>query len=182
MIKKLLAAAFVILGLVIIASLLKGSVYTVEKKSERWQYIIIHHSATSSGSASEFDKYHREQKGWDELAYHFVIGNGNGAPDGLVETGTRWLKSKHGAHAGNIEMNDIGIGICLVGDFEKEHPTPKQIASLKKLLRRLISEYNIPLSHIIGHRQVYMGKKHTLCPGKHLDLKTIRNELRNEAK
>lgn len=182
MINRLLVAASVILGLVIIASLLKGSVYKLEKKSERWQYIIIHHSATPSGNAAEFDTYHREQKGWDELAYHFVIGNGNGAPDGMVETGTRWLKSKHGAHAGNLEMNDIGIGICLVGNFEKEHPTPRQIESLKRLLRKLISEYNIPISHIIGHRQVYMGKKRTLCPGKNLDLKTIRNELKNEPK
>ncbi|HHT9113865.1 MAG TPA: hypothetical protein ACFYD0_11140, partial [Candidatus Wunengus sp. YC65] len=51
-----------------------------------WRYIVVHHSATSSGNAAEFDKYHRRKKGWENgLGYHFVIGNGNGTPDGKIE-------------------------------------------------------------------------------------------------
>src|SRR5437016_3151778 len=41
-----------------------------------WRWIIIHHSATPSGSAAKFDRDHRS-KGWDELGYHFVVGNGS---------------------------------------------------------------------------------------------------------
>jgi 5-methylcytosine-specific restriction endonuclease McrA len=36
-----------------------------------------------------FDRSHRD-KGWDELGYHFVIGNGTSSGDGVVEVGTRW--------------------------------------------------------------------------------------------
>ena len=44
-----------------------------EGLSARWTTIVLHHSATPSGNASLFDKFHRG-KGWDELGYHFVIG------------------------------------------------------------------------------------------------------------
>ena len=55
-----------------------------------WKYIIIHHGASVSGSATEFDKYHREKRGWENgLRYHFVIGNENGTPDGEIEIGNR---------------------------------------------------------------------------------------------
>ena len=54
----------------------------------KWLYIVIHHSATPAGSAAQFDRSHR-QKGWDELGYHFVIGNGTGSRDGQIEVGPR---------------------------------------------------------------------------------------------
>src|SRR5579863_9129173 len=47
--------------------------------SDRWQCIVIHHSASDVGGAERFDRWHRA-KGWDELGYHFVIGNGTDTP------------------------------------------------------------------------------------------------------
>ena len=63
-----------------------------------WKWIVIHHSASDAGDAATFDQWHRK-RGWDELGYHFVINNGEGQPDGLVEVGGRWLEQKQGAHA-----------------------------------------------------------------------------------
>ncbi|MFQ5589758.1 MAG: peptidoglycan-binding protein, partial [Phycisphaerae bacterium] len=54
--------------------------------SPRWTTIVIHHSATETGGASLFDRFHRK-RGWDGLGYHFVIGNGTDTPDGLIEVG-----------------------------------------------------------------------------------------------
>ena len=51
--------------------------------SRRWQYIVIHHSATHGGGAKSFDSMHRGN-GWDELGYHFVVGNGTDTGDGTV--------------------------------------------------------------------------------------------------
>jgi|WetSurMetagenome_2_1015567.scaffolds.fasta_scaffold281390_1 N-acetylmuramoyl-L-alanine amidase len=132
-----------------------------------WRFIVIHHSASPSGSADEFDKLHRA-KGWDELGYHFVIGNGTGSGNGEVEIGPRWTKQKHGAHAkipGHPEYNDVGIGICLVGNFDITRPTEAQMASLAKLVRYLMNRYNIPRSNIYGHGQL----KPTDCPGKNFN-------------
>src|SRR5262245_42419282 len=84
-----------------------------------WKWIVIHHSATPTGGAAVFDKMHRD-KGWDELGYDFVIGNGTDSGNGQVEVGSRWPKQKWGAHAKtpNNEYNERGIGICLVGNFD----------------------------------------------------------------
>jgi len=132
-----------------------------------WRYIVIHHSATDWGSAAQFDRIHRA-RGWDELGYHFVIGNGSGSGGGRIEVGSRWTKQKHGAHckvAGHPEYNDFGIGICLVGNFNETRPTEAQMRALANLVRYLSARYRIPRSRIFGHGQL----KATKCPGRYFD-------------
>lgn len=136
-----------------------------------WKYIVIHHSATAVGSATSFDRAHR-QKGWDELGYHFVVGNGTYSADGLVEVGGRWTSQKIGAHAGVRRYNEDGIGICLVGDFQSGHPTSAQLRSLATLTAHLMKTYRIPAAQVIGHGQI--PAKHTNCPGQHLSIASVR--------
>jgi hypothetical protein len=132
-----------------------------------WKWIVIHHSATPAGDAAEFDKMHKS-KGWDELGYHFVIGNGTNSGDGQIEVGPRWAKQKYGAHTKTADnrFNDYGIGICLVGNFDLERPTPKQMQSLARLTAYLMKTYRVPASRIIGHGDA----KATECPGRFMDL------------
>src|ERR1700722_17384683 len=63
-----------------------------------WPWLVIHHSATTTGGAAAFDKMHRA-KGWHELGYDFVLGNGTDTGNGQIEVGSRWVKQKIGAHA-----------------------------------------------------------------------------------
>lgn len=146
-----------------------------EKRS--WKYIVIHHSASDSGGAAAFDSWHR-QRGFDELGYHFVIDNGEGGIDGNVEVGSRWYKQKQGAHTKSSDgrYNDQGIGICLVGNFEKSSPTPAQWASLVKLVAYLKRTCNISETDIIGHRD---ANEKTLCPGRNVTLTRLRNDVRD---
>ena len=144
--------------------------------SNRWTDIVIHHSATSSGSARVFDDYHRNVRNWDELGYHFVIGNGTHSGDGQIEVGSRWTKQKHGAHCKTLDnyYNDHGIGICLVGDFNKTYPTQAQLAGLNKLLAFLTQECGILPSRINTHG----GVTHkTECPGRHFSLAVVKRNL-----
>jgi hypothetical protein len=136
-----------------------------------WQWIVIHHSATPAGSARAFDASHRH-RGWDELGYHFVIGNGTGSGDGQIEVGSRWPKQKWGAHAKTPDnrFNEYGIGICLVGDFSMDRPTPAQIESLTRLVGYLMFTYQIAPSHVLGHGQT----KPTECPGRYVNVAEIR--------
>ena len=130
-----------------------------------WRWIVIHHSATDAGSAAAFDAFHRGARHWDELGYHFVVGNGGGSSDGLVEVGSRWPKQKWGAHCrvgDSEEYNYFGIGICLVGNFDKRRPTESQMASLARLVDYLAARYRIDDAHIIGHGAV----GDTRCPGR----------------
>lgn len=143
--------------------------------SRRWSTVVIHHSATDKGSAATFDKFHRS-KGWDELGYHFVIGNGSETPDGLIEVGARWHKQKHGAHCKTPDQyfNEHGIGICLVGDFTKRPPTARQMQSLSRLVNYLSYACNIPPDRITTHGLV---NPKTQCPGPMFSLGAVRARM-----
>jgi len=134
--------------------------------SRTWKHVVIHHSATSGGNAEQFDHQHR-RRGWDELGYHFVIGNGDGAPDGQVQVGSRWRKQKWGAHCGGTpgnEYNKYGIGICLVGNFQNHMPTAAQMASLDELLAYLMTTCDIPAGSVIAHKDA--PNANTECCGR----------------
>jgi N-acetylmuramoyl-L-alanine amidase len=140
-------------------------------KSNHWLWIIVHHSDSDYGSAAIIDQWHR-QRGFDELGYHFVIDNGRGGADGQIEVGPRWPVQKWGAHDNALDnrYNLYGIGICLVGDFNKTHPTVAQRRSLIRLVTYLMQKYNIPADHVLGHGET----KDTECPGKYLHVADIR--------
>ena len=144
--------------------------------SRRWTTIVIHHSGTARGGAKVFDRYHRKENGWGELGYHFVIGNGTYTPDGYVEVGSRWHKQKHGAHCKTPTnyFNEHGIGICLVGNFEQTEPTPRQLASLNRLVRFLRTACAIPSTRVTTHGAI---NSKTRCPGRNFDVAAFRRSL-----
>lgn len=146
--------------------------------THRWKYIIVHHSATDEGDALFFDKAHLK-KGWDGVGYDFVIDNGSkGRVDGQIEVSPRWLKQLSGAHCKANGMNEIGIGICLVGNFNETQPTRRQMEALTALVNKLRRYYKIPESKILGHGQVPEAR--TDCPGKKFPWETFKSKLRHD--
>jgi hypothetical protein len=144
-----------------------------------WTSIVFHHSATGAGGAQRFEAYHRAQKGWQSLGYDFVIGNGTATPDGAIETGPRWRRQESGAHANSTEYNEHGIGICLVGNFDLQPPTPAQLAAARSLARELARRCHIPPERLFGHGQIREGGG-TACPGKLFPLEDLRRQIAGE--
>jgi hypothetical protein len=100
-------------------------------------------------------------------AYHFVINNGlaPGTADGQIAPTPRWIDQQDGPRtrsAGPSEFNAEGIDICLIGDFDRDLPTARQMASLEILVNLLRDRYNIPLEMIVSHSQL---RSATHCPG-----------------
>jgi hypothetical protein len=141
-------------------------------RNPEFKSIVLHHSATHGGSAAAFERNHRARLGG--LAYHFIIGNGSGAADGLVEVGYRWRDQIPGPHTKNQDVNLESIAICLVGDLETGAPTKKQMVALLDLLEKLCREGLIPADRIRSHREVDLE---TLCPGKGLPMQGIRDAV-----
>ncbi|MFW5915201.1 MAG: peptidoglycan recognition family protein [Planctomycetota bacterium] len=139
-----------------------------------WKYIIIHHSATEGGSAAAFARFHVYQKNWDSLGYHFVIGNGGQTGDGEIEVGKRWRQQQAGSHARGY--NQDGIGICVVGNFDKESPSAAQMRSLRGLILSLSRRYSISPDNVLGHEECEGA--HTQCPGRSLSVRELRDWLR----
>lgn len=132
-----------------------------------WKYIVLHHTASNSGSVDTIHESHLQRKdsegnSWRGIGYHFVIGNGNGMGDGAIEPTFRWREQSSGAHAGVGEYNSDGIGVCLVGDFGRAPPTAAQLAAVKRLVAVLKAEHEIDSARVVRHSDV----KATECPGR----------------
>lgn len=125
---------------------------------------MIHHSASPQATTTlELVNEWHKQRGFNlsslgyYVGYHYLI-----APTGEVyqtraigEDGCHCIAFDEGEHT---SFNKSSVGICLMGNFEFEDPTPEQIKSLEGLLK------NLKPQRILGHRDVAS----TLCPGKSL--------------
>ena len=139
-----------------------------------WKYVVLHHTATETGSVESIDAAHKLRKDangnpWRGIGYHFLLGNGHGMKDGEVAATFRWKEQSDGAHAGSARYNTQGIGICLVGNFDEEPPTPAQMQSLRDLMTTLRAECRIGTDGIVRHTDI----KQTACPGKHFPWDTL---------
>ncbi|WP_309380638.1 LysM peptidoglycan-binding domain-containing protein [Cerasicoccus frondis] len=132
----------------------------------RWKYVVAHHSAIEQGNAAIYGAAHERRGMENGLAYHFVIGNGIDSGDGEIEVGPRWRQQLRGGHVRDSRVNDVGIGICLVGNLENHPPTPKQRASFIQLVNYLRDNCTASDYTFTVHKWVD-GARHTVCPGKH---------------
>ncbi|CAI9741613.1 peptidoglycan-recognition protein SC2-like [Octopus vulgaris] len=126
------------------------------------EYFVVHHSETESCSTTascdklvkSIQNYHMDNKGWEDIAYNFLIG-GNGE----VYEGRGW--SVEGTHT--IGYNSKSIGICLLGNFENEEPTTEAMESLKKMIKCSLNKGQISRNYILaGHKDLQSMRK---CPG-----------------
>ena len=138
-------------------------------KRRRWQFIVVHNSGTRQGNARAFDYYHRHVRRMQNgLAYHFVIGNGTSTGNGQIEVGDRWRRQINGGHVHSDYLNNISLGICLVGDFNRDQPTRAQLESCEELIGYLrercgkIGMHNIVVR---PHREMNPPRWPTDCPG-----------------
>jgi hypothetical protein len=138
-------------------------------KRRRWQFIVVHNSGTRQGNARVFDYYHKHVRRMQNgLAYHFVIGNGTSTGNGQVEVGDRWRRQINGGHVHSDYLNNISLGICLVGDFNRDQPTRAQLDACEELIRYLRNRCGktergtIPVK---PHRDINPPRWPTDCPG-----------------
>ncbi len=144
----------------------------IKVDAKRWKWIVVHHSAVEAGNAHIYDNYHRNVKRLrDGLAYHFVIGCGRDSGDGEIEMGSRWTQQIRGGHVRDTSVNDTGIGICLVGNFQYRKPTAKQLDAFHELML-LLEEFTLKKKCLFaGHKEIDLH--HTVCPGRQFPLREM---------
>ena len=143
----------------------------ITPKRGKWKRIVIHHSATNVDDAVNMHNVHKARGMENGLAYHFVIGNGVKTTDGKIYIGDRWKRQIRGGHLASTALNEVAIGICLIGNFEKTLPTAKQRTSLKTLVSHLRKRTGVPFSQVRTHRHI--NPKPTICPGRRFSLRSI---------
>lgn len=147
---------------------------------QRWRYIVIHHSASTHGDIEFLQRVHRERQAGDPIdaiPYHYVIGNGNGLAMGEIASDWRQQWDIWGAHVSgnNSARNYLGIGICLIGNFERHEVPEEQFQALVRLTRTLMGRYDIRPDNVNGHGLI--EGEASKCPGRHFPMLRFRQAI-----
>ena len=129
------------------------------------QYIVLHHSASPDGTIrKDFEniKNYHLAKGWRDIGYHWVIEKVGGK---LTVIPGR-PEAEPGAHC--VPRNKDGIGVCCVGDYDKEKPDEELYQVVARLCREIMGRHSI--KEIGGHNQYAQ----TICPGRYFDVGRVR--------
>lgn len=150
-------------------------------QKRRWRYIVVHNSGTRQGNAKAFEYYHRRVRRMPNgLAYHFVIGNGSSSGDGQIEIGNRWKRQVNGGHVHSDYLNNIALGICLVGDLNRDAATKRQLAALDELIRYLrqrVGKIDRQWAIVKAHKDINPPRWPTDCPGDRFDYRWLRGRF-----
>jgi hypothetical protein len=122
--------------------------------------ITIHHTGEHGNWAElpdveivqRIEKYHRSEKDWAAIGYHFLVGK-----DGRIYEGRP--TQYQGAHTSTQNENNLGISV--IGDFMRQPPSSRQLAALKAFLDDKRIEYGVGRGRCFGHRDLHPS----LCPG-----------------
>jgi N-acetylmuramoyl-L-alanine amidase-like protein len=129
--------------------------------------LVVHHTAFATsgigGTSFEAEARHMREiqrwhfdRGFITIGYHFVI-----SPSGRVFAGRP--VNALGAHTKGF--NTGSVSICLMGNFELEHPKPAALAALHDVRTAIVpGGATVPLK---GHRE-HPGHASTACPGRYL--------------
>lgn len=128
----------------------------------QWTGVVVHHTAgPCTYGPKEIDRDHRENRGFDQIGYHFVVDC-----DGIVHEGRPLTKS--GAHARTgkpYSRNSSHIGIALMGT---DHFSNEQIDALQGLIDQLAKVW--PIESVERH--------HNECPGPAVAVESLETHRR----
>lgn len=99
----------------------------------------------------------RRTKGepWADIGYHYVID-----PSGRV-----WEARSvqyQGAHV--EDQNENNLGIMMLGNFDRQQPTPQATLALDRFVAQQMRRYNVPVQQVRTHQELAP----TACPGRSL--------------
>lgn len=129
-------------------------------------HIVVHHSVTPQYqdideaveriSREHQERLHPDANGFGlHVAYHYII-------DAKGNTRNTRPLSEIGYHAGNWEINEKSVGICILGNYENDTPTKDSLDTLAALSKEITRVYGVET--VCGHRDI----KATACPGENL--------------
>lgn len=126
------------------------------------------------------------KKAWSDVGYHGGIEFSDQDKDGESELRFHWGRPLYrtGAHAAvsgvSYRFNKTHFGLCVVGDFDKNVPSPELWDFTLGVTRTIMDTYDFNTPKVIGHREVYdiLGvPRQKTCPGTNWDMDKFRAAL-----
>ncbi|MEX0795252.1 MAG: N-acetylmuramoyl-L-alanine amidase [Acidimicrobiia bacterium] len=132
--------------------------------AEDVRFLLVHHSASRAGHTPEqapailrsfYDLHTSAEKGWNDIAYNFLIDSGGGIWEGRSG-------SVAGAVAGDATGGNQGFSqlVCLIGDFNASNPSGAALGSLIDLLAWLADKHGV--STVPGSQVSFTSKGSSL--------------------
>jgi len=133
---------------------------------------LVIHTVAWEGSdydIEDVDRFHREERGWRMVGYHYMI-----LKDGTIQDGRP--DDMIGAHVKG--HNSHSIGISMQGHGDKEEWTEEQWGSVIDLCRKKMDEYDVPVDEVYPHNHFTDMKT---CPGTLIDFSEVRQRISNRS-
>lgn len=117
--------------------------------------IIIHCSGLAYGTVDGIRRYHVRHKGWSDIGYHYIVGNGRARARAAYDPsldGRVWVGRPvelEGAHARGV--NDDSIGLCLIG--VRGAFGEREIPSAADFVAGLCRSYAVDVARVEGHNE-----------------------------
>lgn len=136
--------------------------------------IIIHHSLTKDGKSVSWgaiEDYHVRTKGRLDIGYHAgveLVGD-----EFYAMIGRPLIMP--GAAVKEANMNQLGLHVCCVGNYDELPPSSGMIdVLLRRVIRPWMEEFGIRRDQVVAHRDFAPYKS---CPGKLFDMDALRARL-----
>jgi hypothetical protein len=164
----------------------REQMFTIEERNKQVLYWVQHHSYSQDLNQTldtlGIMQYHTVDKKWKRVGYNELTEMYHDRP--LTIAGRPILMN--GAHT--IGLNQKSYGSCLIGNYDKEAPSPIQWKHLIERALIVMITYKLPVENFIGHWESFLllGKvrtkkeawrKYKTCPGKKFDMYLFRNDL-----
>jgi hypothetical protein len=114
--------------------------------AEDVRFLLVHHSASRNGHTGadapgilrSFYDFHTGEKGWNDIAYNFLIDADGGAWEGRAGSLSEAIAGD--ATGGNQGFSQL---VCIIGDYNAVHPTQRSLDSLVLLLSWLADRHGV---------------------------------------
>jgi hypothetical protein len=131
----------------------------------RITHVTLHHTGSTEPLRPHDDPVQKlrglqswgaAERNWWDVPYHFLLDL-----EGRIYEGRDWR------YMGETNTTYHPAGhflISVIGNYERQEPTPAQLAAIADLMAWALKEFNLPLDRIGGHYNYAT----TSCPGQHL--------------
>jgi hypothetical protein len=131
----------------------------------RISHVTLHHTGSAEPLLPADDPVEKlrglqswgaAERNWWDVPYHFLLDL-----EGRIYEGRDWR------YMGETNTTyDPGghLLISMIGNYERQEPTPAQLASIAAMMAWALRRFNLPLDRIGGH----YNYASTGCPGRHL--------------
>lgn len=141
-------------------------------------HVVIHHSLTKDSGTVSWNAirlFHVEQQKWRAIGYHFGIERvADAAGREAVEVLMGRLLHETAAAVKEQHMNDAGVHICVVGNFDEAAPPQDVLEKAVELTAFLCELLKIPTSNVMPHT---FFAPYKTCPGSKFNMKAFREAV-----